>query len=66
MYIHVHVCKPTVTESSAQNNSRPLVNFQPNYQDDLAKQLIVGSNDLSIGFNKVEVSMLRVSYALLH
>ena len=49
-------------ECSAQNNSPPLVNFLPNYQNDLAKQLTVGHNDLSI---KVEVSMLRVAYALI-
>ena len=38
-------------EPSAQNNSRPSVNFRPNYQNDLAKQLIVGHNDLTIGLN---------------
>ena len=36
------------------------------YQNDLAKQLIVCHNDLTIGFNVVKVSMLRVAFALLH
>ena len=43
-----------------------LVNFPPNYQNDLAKQLIVGHNDQLIGFNQVEGSMFRVVHALLH
>ena len=56
MYVH-YTC-------SAQNNSRPLVNFLPNDRNDLAKQLIVCHNDLTIGLNKVEGSMLRVTYTL--
>ena len=42
---------------STQNNSRPSVNFRPYYQNDLAKQLIVGHNSLTIGFNRVVLAL---------
>ena len=50
---------------SAQNNIRPSVNFQPYYQNDLAKQLIVGHNNLTIGFQGYTCTVTLVSI-LLH
>ena len=40
------------TSNSAQNNSRPSVNFRPYNLNNLAKQLTAGHNNLTIGFNR--------------